>query len=43
MMNLSAAAIAAFAAIYTKGGIPKWFTILLWYLVGVNLGFFIFN
>lgn len=40
MMNLSAAIFAAFAAIYTKGSIPKWFTILLWCLVGVNIGFF---
>ena len=43
MMNLSAAIFAALAAVYTQGSIPKWFTILLWCLVGVNLGFFIFN
>lgn len=42
MMNLSAAAIAAFAAIFTKGSIPKWFTILLWCLVCVNLAIFAF-
>lgn len=42
MMNLSAAAIAAFAAIFTKGYIPKWFTILLWCLVCVNIGFELF-
>lgn len=42
-MTLSAAVFAAFAAISTKGYIPKWFTILLWCLVGVNIGFFIFN
>lgn len=40
MMNLSAAIFAGIVAIYTHGGIPKWFTILLWCLVGVNLGFF---
>ena len=43
MINLSAAAFTAIVAIFTKGGIPKWFTILLWCLVCVNLGFFIFN
>lgn len=39
-MNLGAAIFAAVVAIYTYGGIPKWFTILLWSLVGVNLGLF---
>lgn len=43
MMNLSAAIFSGIVAIYTYGGIPKGFTILLWCLVGVNLGFFIFN
>ncbi len=43
MMNLSAAFFAAFAAIYTTGSIPKWFTILLWFLVCVNIGLFALN
>jgi hypothetical protein len=43
MMNLSAALFAAFAAIWTQGSIPKWFTILLWCLTGLNLGLFLFN
>ena len=42
MMNLlSSAFIAAFAAIFTKGSIPKWFTILLWCLSGLNLVLFL--
>lgn len=41
MMNLSAAFFAAFAAIYTQGSIPKWFTILLWCLTGLNLVLFL--
>ena len=40
MMNLCAAIFAGVVAIYTYGSIPKWFTILLWCLVGVNIGFF---
>ena len=40
MMNLCAALFAGVVAIYTHGGIPKWFTILLWCLVGVNIGLF---
>ncbi len=43
MMNLSAALFAAFAAIWTQGSIPKWFTILLWFLVCVNIGLFALN
>ena len=42
MMNLSAAAFTAIVAIFTKGGISKWFTILLWCLVCVNIGFELF-
>lgn len=40
MMNLCAAIFAGIVAIYTQGSIPKWFTILLWCLVCVNIGFF---
>ena len=40
LMILNTAFIAALTAIYTKGSIPKWFTILLWFLAGVNLGLF---
>lgn len=43
MMNLCAALFAGVVAIYTYGGIPKWFTILLWCLVGVNIGLFALN
>jgi hypothetical protein len=43
MMNLSAALFAGIVAIWTKGSIPKWFTILLWCLTGLNLGLFLFN
>lgn len=43
MMNLNAAFIAAFAAIYTQGSIPKWFTILLWCLSGLNLVLFLLS
>ena len=39
-MNLGAAVFAVAVAVYTYGGIPMWFTILLWSLVGVNLGLF---
>lgn len=42
-MNLSASFIAAFAALYTQGSIPKWFTILLWCLSGLNLVLFLFS
>ena len=42
-MNLCAALFAGVVAIYTYGGIPKWFTILLWCLVGVNIGLFALN
>lgn len=42
MMNLTVAFIDAFAAIYTQGSIPKWFTILLWCLSGLNLVLFLF-
>lgn len=43
MMNLSAAIFAGIVAIWTKGSIPKWFTMLLWFLVCVNIGLFAFH
>ena len=43
MMNLNAAFIAGVAAIYTQGSIPKWFTILLWCLSGLNIVLFLFS
>lgn len=40
-LNLFSAAFCTFAAIFTAGYIPKWFTAMLWTLVVLNVGLFL--
>lgn len=42
-LNLFATAFTTFAAIFTAGYIPKWFTALLWICVVLNVVCFFIN
>jgi hypothetical protein len=41
-LNLFSAAFCTFAAIFTAGYLPKWFTSLLWVLAALNVVLFLF-